>query len=109
MYLQKEVRRKTFCLNLFFVGIFKVNDENSRIRIRIHYSETWIRGSGSTPKCFGIFVPVPMAPPIKIRLARQEVSQRQAIDLATSLVIAIAAFMPKNFGIVSSDQGVIFY
>jgi hypothetical protein len=31
----------------------KVKDENSRIRI--HYSEAWIRGSGpgSTPKCHG--------------------------------------------------------
>jgi hypothetical protein len=25
----------------------------SRIRIQIHQSETWIRGSGSTPKCHG--------------------------------------------------------
>ncbi len=31
----------------------KVNDENSRIRIRNHQSEVWIRGSGSTPKCHG--------------------------------------------------------
>jgi F-box/leucine-rich repeat protein 10/11 len=33
----------------------KVNDENGRIRIRIriHWSEVWIRGSGSTPKCHG--------------------------------------------------------
>ncbi len=37
----------------FFVGVLKVNDENSRIRIRIHYSEAWIRGPGSTPKCHG--------------------------------------------------------
>jgi hypothetical protein len=29
----------------------KVSDENSRIRI--HWSETWIRGSESTPKCHG--------------------------------------------------------
>jgi hypothetical protein len=29
----------------------KGNDENSRIRI--HLSEAWIRGSGSTPKCHG--------------------------------------------------------
>jgi len=37
--------RKTFFLNLLFVGVLKVNDENSRIRIqiRIHYSEAWIR------------------------------------------------------------------
>jgi hypothetical protein len=38
-------------LNYFFAGILKVNDENSRIRI--HLSEAWIRGSGSTPKCHG--------------------------------------------------------
>jgi hypothetical protein len=41
----------------FFVGILKVNEENSiiRIRIRIHWSEAWIRGSrsGSTPKYHG--------------------------------------------------------
>jgi hypothetical protein len=29
----------------------KVSNENSKIRI--HYSEKWIRGSGSTPKCHG--------------------------------------------------------
>ncbi len=28
--------RKTFFLNYFFVGVLKVNDENSRIRFRIH-------------------------------------------------------------------------
>ena len=39
--------------NLFFAGILKVKDENSRIRIRIHLSEAWIRGSGSTPKYHG--------------------------------------------------------
>jgi hypothetical protein len=32
MYLQNIISRKTF-LNRFFVGVFKVNDENSRIRI----------------------------------------------------------------------------
>jgi hypothetical protein len=46
-----------FFLNLFFVGILKVSDENRRIgiciRIRIHQLEAWIRGSGSTPKCHG--------------------------------------------------------
>ncbi len=41
------------------VGILKVNEEHSRIRIgvRIHCLEAWIRGSrswsGSTPKCHG--------------------------------------------------------
>ncbi len=51
----KSNKQKTFFLNLFFVGVLKVNDENSkiRIRIRIHLSEVWIRGSGSgsTPTC----------------------------------------------------------
>jgi hypothetical protein len=32
MYLQKVICRKTFFLNEFFVGAFKVNDENSRSR-----------------------------------------------------------------------------
>ncbi len=36
-----------------FFGVLKVNDKDSRIRIRIHWSEAWIRGSGSTPKCHG--------------------------------------------------------
>ncbi len=38
-----------------FVGALKINDEKSRIRIRIriHQLEAWIRGSGSTPKCHG--------------------------------------------------------
>jgi hypothetical protein len=34
-----------------FVGVLNVNYENSRIRI--HKSEAWIRGSGSTQKCHG--------------------------------------------------------
>jgi hypothetical protein len=47
--------QKTFFLEQFFVGVLKVNDENSRIRIRIHWSKAWIRGSGSgsTPKFHG--------------------------------------------------------
>jgi hypothetical protein len=49
-YLQKVIRRKTFVTKL---GILKVSDESRRIRIRIHESEAWIRGSGSTPKCHG--------------------------------------------------------
>ncbi len=55
MYLQKVISRKNKNKNLFFVGILRVYDENSRIRIRIHLSEAWIRGSGSgsTPKCHG--------------------------------------------------------
>jgi hypothetical protein len=43
----------------FFVGILKVSDENRRIRIRIHLSEAWIPGSGSTPKCHGSATLVP--------------------------------------------------
>ncbi len=31
------------------VGVLNVKDKNSRIRI--HFSEAWIRGSGSVPKC----------------------------------------------------------
>jgi hypothetical protein len=31
----------------------KIAGSGSRIRIRIHLSEAWIRGSGSTPKCHG--------------------------------------------------------
>ena len=56
MHLQKVIRRTKFLPKyLFFYGILEVNEENSRIRIRIHWSEAWIRGSssGSTPKCFG--------------------------------------------------------
>jgi hypothetical protein len=60
--------QKDFFLNKFFVGILKVNDENGRIRIwislrkQIHYSEAWIRGSGSgsTPKCHGYATPLPV-------------------------------------------------
>ncbi len=55
-YLQKVPnQQKNF--SKFFVGILNVDDENSRIRIRIriHLSEAWIRGSRSrhTPKCHG--------------------------------------------------------
>ncbi len=51
----KSNKQENFFLHQFFVGVLKVNDENSRIRIRIHLSEAWIRGSGSgfTPKCHG--------------------------------------------------------
>jgi hypothetical protein len=51
----KSNMQENFFKNLFFVGILKVNDENRRIRI--HWSEAWIRGSASgsrsTPKCHG--------------------------------------------------------
>ncbi len=34
MYLQKVISRKNCVKNYFFAGILKVNDENSRIRIK---------------------------------------------------------------------------
>jgi hypothetical protein len=51
MYLQKVISGKS----KKNVGVLKVNDENSRIRIRINLSEARISGSGSgcTPKCHG--------------------------------------------------------
>jgi hypothetical protein len=53
MYLQKVISKKLFKKLVFCRHLGKVYDENSRIRI--HWSETWIRGSrsgsGSTPKC----------------------------------------------------------
>ncbi len=36
MYLQKVLRRKNCVKKLVFVGILKVNDENSRIQIQDH-------------------------------------------------------------------------
>ncbi len=38
---------------MVFVGVLKVKDENSRIRIRIYWSEAQIRGSGPVPKFHG--------------------------------------------------------
>jgi hypothetical protein len=46
-------KQNNFFFKLVFVGVLKVNDENSRVRSRIHESEAWIRGSGSTTKCHG--------------------------------------------------------
>jgi hypothetical protein len=43
MYLQKVI-----AINFFVVDVLKVTHENNRIRIRIHYSEVWILGSGHT-------------------------------------------------------------
>ncbi len=43
MYLQKVISRKNCVKNLFFAGILKVNDENSRIRIHIKMS--WFRNT----------------------------------------------------------------
>jgi hypothetical protein len=49
MYLQKVMSRNNFFM--FFVGVLKVNDGNSRIRIQIliHCSEAWIPGSYRYP------------------------------------------------------------
>jgi hypothetical protein len=43
MYHQKEINIKTLKTISFFVGIFKVNDENSRIRIQDPGSRIRIR------------------------------------------------------------------
>jgi hypothetical protein len=45
MHLQKVISRKSGLKKIVFVGVLKVNDKNRRIRI--HYSEAWIRGSES--------------------------------------------------------------
>jgi hypothetical protein len=47
MYLQTVICGKTLKKNLFCVGVLKVNDENSRIRIRIHIKMSWIRYTAS--------------------------------------------------------------
>ncbi len=68
-YLQKVISRKTSIKKkLFFVGVLKVNDENSRvliqdpdplvrgmdprIRIRIHTKMSWIRNTGKNKAIF---------------------------------------------------------
>jgi hypothetical protein len=48
MYLQKLMSKKKLD-NFFFVGVLKVTDEKSRIRIGL--SEVRIPGSRSVPKC----------------------------------------------------------
>jgi len=59
MYLQKVISRKNCVKNYgsFLLASWrsmtKIAGSGSRIRIRIHMSEAWIRGSGSTPKCHG--------------------------------------------------------
>jgi hypothetical protein len=52
---KKKLDSYCFVTSLWVVDGLKVNDENSRIqsRIRIHWSEARIRGSGSVPKCHG--------------------------------------------------------
>jgi hypothetical protein len=47
----KVISRKTLPKKLVFCWRLEGNDENRRIRI--HYSEAWICGSGSTPKSHG--------------------------------------------------------
>ncbi len=37
----KSNKQKTFKKIIFFWHLGKVNDENNRMRIRIHYSEAW--------------------------------------------------------------------
>jgi hypothetical protein len=52
-YLQKVISKKKKKKKLF-VDVLKVTDENSRIRIRIriHWSELWVHGSGFVPQFF---------------------------------------------------------
>jgi hypothetical protein len=47
----KSNEEKNFFFKLDFCWCLEGQEENSRIRI--HSSEAWIRGSGSTPKCHG--------------------------------------------------------
>jgi hypothetical protein len=51
----KSNKQKKLCKKIVFYWHLEVQWENSRIRIRfrIHWSEAWIPGSGSTPKCHG--------------------------------------------------------
>ncbi len=37
MYLQKEISRKSEIKNIFCYGVFKIRDENGRIRIGIYW------------------------------------------------------------------------
>jgi hypothetical protein len=60
VYLWKMMRKylqKVICRQTFYISFCRhlEGDEKSRIRIRIriHYLEAWIPGSGSTPKCHG--------------------------------------------------------
>jgi hypothetical protein len=47
----KSKKQKNSARKFVFVDVLKVTDENSKIRI--HYSEIWIHGSGSAPKFHG--------------------------------------------------------
>jgi hypothetical protein len=58
MYLQKVISRKKCVKNQFFAIILKVNDENSRIRIRIQDPDPLVRS---------------MDPRIRIRIHPQNV------------------------------------
>jgi hypothetical protein len=71
MYLQKVISRKNCVKNLFFAGILKVNEENSRTRIqdpdpdplvrsmdsriRIHLKMSWIQNTNCNHRncCLG--------------------------------------------------------
>jgi hypothetical protein len=72
MYFQKVISRKTFFkVGTYFVRILKVNDENSRIRIRI---QIWIHWSDG------------MAPRIPIRIHTKNVMDPQHCLLPNSSV-----------------------
>jgi hypothetical protein len=43
----KSNKQKNLGEKSFFIGVLKVNDENSRIRIRIHESEAKCHGSAT--------------------------------------------------------------
>jgi hypothetical protein len=77
MYLRKVIGRKTFVKKFFLIGVLKVNDENSRIRIRsplvrgmdpwirirIHTKMSWIRNTALKALnmyCFVIKKPIAM-------------------------------------------------
>jgi hypothetical protein len=76
MYLQKVIRGKTSQKNYFFVGVLKVNDENSR---------AWNRGSGSVLKCHDCssrhsssdVVGEPPPPPVTLSAAAKRAAAKQ--------------------------------
>ncbi len=87
MYL-KVISRKTFLRNKFFVGIWKVNDKNSRIRI--HYSEAWIRGSGSEFTLKNVMDPERCPLPIWIRIqSRSESKNTDFYESLSRLIVFI--------------------
>ncbi len=50
---QKKLFKKIIFLFASWRSMTKIAGSGSRIRSRIHLSEAWILGSGSTPKCHG--------------------------------------------------------